>query len=135
MRCGHHAAASHLPRLEDLDGLDIRFLAPAAGTAFGQRTASRPFGAAVGRDALGPELIRRVRGEVDHDTMAVDAAHASALVRLAVLVDSLELGAHAAPLNDCGGIAATRRRPAAWPAADGLARQSWTRAHVPTVMK
>jgi len=46
-------------------------------------------------------------------------------VRLAVLVDSLELGAHAAPLNDCGGIAATRRRPAVWPAADGLARQSW----------
>src|SRR5262245_15141004 len=65
MRCGHHAAASHLPRLEDLDGLDIRFLAPAAGIAFGQRTASRPFGAAEGRDALGPELAGRVRGEVD----------------------------------------------------------------------
>ena len=37
--------ASHLPRLEDLDGLDIRFLAPAASTAFGQRKASHPFGA------------------------------------------------------------------------------------------
>jgi hypothetical protein len=51
--------------------------------------------------------------------MAVDAAHASALVRLAVLVDSLELGAHAAPLNDCGGIAATPAAPR-W-----AARQSW----------
>jgi len=34
-------------------------------------------------------------------------------VRLAVLVDSLQLDAHAAPL--------TRRRPAAWPRADRLA--------------
>ena len=35
----------HFPRLDDLDGLDIRFLAPAASTAFGQRKASRPLGA------------------------------------------------------------------------------------------
>src|SRR5262245_40852387 len=89
--------ASHLPRLEDLDGLDIRFLAPAASTAFGQRTASRPLGAAVGRHALGPELVGRVRSEVDHHAMAVYAAHAGALVQLAVLVDSPELDAHAAP--------------------------------------
>jgi hypothetical protein len=88
---------SNLPRLEDLDGLHIRFLAPAAGIAFGQRTAFRPFGVAAGRDALGPELARRVRGEVDHHAMAVDAAHASALVQLVVLVDSHELDAHAAP--------------------------------------
>jgi hypothetical protein len=53
---------SNLPRLEDLDGLHIRFLAPAAGIAFDQRTAFRPFGVAAGRDALGPELARRVRG-------------------------------------------------------------------------
>src|SRR5262245_35668230 len=111
MRCGHHAAASHLPRLEDLDGFDIRFLAPAASTAFGQRKASRPFGAAEGRDALGPELARRVRGEVDHHAMAVEAAHAGALVRLAVLVDSLELDAHAAPLKDCRGVLATPAAP------------------------
>src|SRR5262249_17340019 len=86
-----------LPRLEDLDILDILFLAPAGSTPFGQRKASRPFGAAEGRHALGPELAGRVRGEVDHHAMAVEAAHAGAGVRLAVLVDSLELDAHAAP--------------------------------------
>jgi hypothetical protein len=59
--------ASHLPRLKDLDGLDTRLLAPAAGFALGQRTASHPFGVAECRDALAPELARRVRGEVDHD--------------------------------------------------------------------
>src|SRR5262249_34074398 len=79
LRERHHT----LPRLKDLDGLDIRFLAPAPGIAFGQRTASRPFGAAVGRDALGPELARRVRGEMDHDAVRVDAAPAAALVHLA----------------------------------------------------
>jgi len=96
----------------------MRFLAPAAGAPFGPRNASRPFGAAVGRDALGPELARRVRGEVDHHAMAVRAAHASALVQLAVLVDSPELDAHAAPLKDCRGIAAN-------PAAPPPPRQSW----------
>jgi hypothetical protein len=30
--------ALHLPRLKDLDGLDIRIFAPAAGFALGQRT-------------------------------------------------------------------------------------------------
>src|SRR5262249_30005862 len=109
--CSHHAGsaagsasgssplgtASHLPRLEDLNGLDVRVLAPAASTPFGQRKASRPFGAAEGRHALGPELAGRVCGEVDHHAMAVEAAHAGAVVRLAVLVDSLELDAHAAP--------------------------------------
>ena len=62
---------SHFPRLNYLDGLHIQFLAPAAGIAFGQRTAFRPFGVAAGRDALGPELARRVRGEVDHHAMAI----------------------------------------------------------------
>src|SRR6516225_5905505 len=85
---------SHLSRLEDLDGLDIRFLAPAAGTAFGQRTASRPFGAAVGRDGLGPDPARRVRGEVDHDAVRVDAARAAALVHLARGIGGFELDAH-----------------------------------------
>src|SRR5262249_60924287 len=97
---------------EDLDRLDIRFLAPAASTPFGQPNAARPCGAAVGRHALGPELAGRVRGEVDHHAMAVEAAHAGALVQLAVLVDSPELDAHAAPLKDCRGIARTQRRPA-----------------------
>src|SRR5262249_58125115 len=88
------------------------------GLALGEFARARPLGAAVGRHALGPELTRRVRGEVDHHAMAVDTAHASALVQLAVLVDSLELGAHAAPLNDCPGIAAD-------PAAAPPPRQSW----------
>src|SRR5262249_7812306 len=86
-----------VPRLEDLDILDIQFLAPAASTPFGQRRASRPFGAAEGRHALGPELAGRARGEMDHHTMAVEAAHAGAVVQPAVLVDGLELDAHAAP--------------------------------------
>jgi len=103
--------ASPLPRFKDLDGLDIRFLAPAAGLAFGQLTASRPLGVAEGRDALGPELAWRVRGEVDHRAMAVEAAHASALVQLSVLVDSLELDAHAAPLKDCRGVGRSRAAP------------------------
>src|SRR5215472_2511694 len=58
-----------LPRLEDLDGLDIRFRAPAARLAFGHPTAFLPFGVAARRNALGPELARRVRGEVDHDAV------------------------------------------------------------------
>jgi hypothetical protein len=86
--------ASHLPRLKDLDGLDTRFLAPAAGFALGQRTASHPFGVPAGRDALGPELARRVRGEVDHDAVRVDVAHAAALVHLAGGICSLELDPH-----------------------------------------
>jgi hypothetical protein len=50
--------------------------------AFGKRTACRPFGVAAGRDALGPELARRVRGEMDHGAMRVDVARAAALARL-----------------------------------------------------
>jgi hypothetical protein len=57
--------------------------------------------------------------------MAVDTAHASALVQLAVLVDSLELGAHAAPLNDCRDIMATPAAPRCMVEAGWLARQSW----------
>ena len=53
--------ASHLPRLKDLDGLNTPFLAPAAGFALGQRTTAHPFSVAAGRDALEPELARRVR--------------------------------------------------------------------------
>jgi hypothetical protein len=86
--------ASHLPRLKDLDGLDTRFLAPAAGFALGQRTASHPFGVAAGRDALGPELARRVRGEVDQNAVRVDAAHAAALMDLAGRIGGLELDPH-----------------------------------------
>jgi hypothetical protein len=86
--------ASHLPRLKDLDGLDTRFLAPAAGFALGQRTAPHPFSVAAGRDALGPELARRVRGEVDHDAVRVDVAHAAALVYFAGGIGGLELDPH-----------------------------------------
>jgi hypothetical protein len=59
-----------------------------------QRTASHPFGVAAGRDALGPELARRVRGEVDHDAVRVDVAHAAALVHLAGGICGLELDPH-----------------------------------------
>src|SRR5947208_13098534 len=86
--------ASHLPRLEDLDCLDIRFLAPAAGLSFGRRAASFPFGVAERRNACGRELARRVRGEVDHDAVRVDAPYAAALVHLASGIDGLKLDAH-----------------------------------------
>jgi hypothetical protein len=49
---------------------------------------------AAGRDALGPELARRVRGEVDHDAVRVDVAHAAALVHLAGGICGLELDPH-----------------------------------------
>jgi len=80
--------------VEHLDGLDIRIFAPAAGIAFGQRTASHPFGVAAGRDALGPELARRVRGEMNHETVRINMARAAALVHLAVSIGGLELDAH-----------------------------------------
>ena len=85
---------SHLPRLKDFDGRDTRFLAPAAGFALGQRTASHPFSVAAGRDALGPALAWRVRGEVDHDAVRVDVAQTAALVHLAVGIGGLELDPH-----------------------------------------
>ena len=84
-----------MPRLKDLDGLDTRFVAPAAGFALGQRTASHPFGVAVGRNALGPELAWRMSSEVDHDAVRVDVPRAAAFVDLAGGIDSLELDAHA----------------------------------------
>ena len=71
-----------MPRLEDLDGLDMRFLAPADGLAFGHRTASLPFGVGARRDTCGPELARRVRGEVDYDAVRVDTL---TLLRLCTL--------------------------------------------------
>ena len=86
-------AKSHLPRLKDLDGLDTRVLAPAGRLAFGHRTAARPFGVAASRDALGPEVARRVRGEMDHETMRINIARAAALVDPPVTIDDLELEA------------------------------------------
>jgi hypothetical protein len=86
--------ASHLPRLKDLDGLDTRFLAPAVRLAFGQRRAFCPFGVAASRDALGPEVARRVPCEMDHDAMRVDVAHAAALVHLTGGICGLELDPH-----------------------------------------
>ena len=80
--------------VEDLDGVDIRLFAPATGIAFGQRTACRPFGVAAGRDALGPEVARRVRGEMDHEAVRINMACAAALVHLAAGIGSLELDAH-----------------------------------------
>jgi hypothetical protein len=93
-RASCSGTSSHLNCVEDLDGLDIRFFAPAAGMAFGKRTACRPFGVAAGRDALRPELARRVRGEMDHGAMRVDVARAAALVHFAVSIGGLELDAH-----------------------------------------
>jgi len=83
-----------LPRRKDLYGLDIRIFAPAAGFALGQRTASHPFGVAAGRNALGPELARRVRGEMDHETVGINMARAAALAHLAAGIGGLELDAH-----------------------------------------
>ena len=80
--------------VEDLDGVDVRFLAPAIGIAFGQRTACCPFGVAAGRDALGPEVARRVRGEMDHETVRINMARAAALVYFATGIGGLELDAH-----------------------------------------
>ena len=80
--------------VEDLDGVDIRLFAPAIGIAFGQRTACCPFGVAAGRDALGPEVARRVRGEMDHETVRINMARAAALVHLAAGIGGLELDAH-----------------------------------------
>jgi hypothetical protein len=86
--------ASRLPRLKDLDGFDTRFLAPAIGIPFGQRWACCPFGVAAGRDALGPEGARRVRGEMDHETVRINMVRAAALVCLATGIGGLELDAH-----------------------------------------
>jgi hypothetical protein len=49
---------------------------------------------AAGRDALEPELARRVRGEVDHGAVRLDVAHAAALVHLAGGIGGLELDPH-----------------------------------------
>ena len=51
-------------------------------------------GVAEGHDALGPELARRARGEVDHDAVRVDVAHAAALVHPAGGIGGLELDPH-----------------------------------------
>ena len=109
----YSGTASHLPRLEDLDGLDMRILAPAGGLAFGHRTASLPFGVAARRDACGPELARRVRGEVDHDAVRVDTPHAAAFVHLAGSIDGLELDPHACSVMKIAGSAG---RWLTWPA-------------------
>ena len=84
-----------MPHLKDFDGLDTRVIAPAAGFALGQRTASHPFGVAVAPNALGPELAWRMCGEVDHDAVRVDVAHAAAFVHLSGGIGGLELDAHA----------------------------------------
>ena len=82
-------------RLKDLDRLDIWIFAPAARFSLGQRTASRPFGVGAGRDALRPEVARRVRGEMDHETMRVNMARAAALMHPTVTINDLEFEAQA----------------------------------------
>ena len=84
-----------MSRFKDFDDLDIRVLAPAAGFALGEPTAFHPFGVAVGRDALGPELAWWMCGEVDHDAVRVDVARAAAFVHLPGGIGGLELDAHA----------------------------------------
>jgi hypothetical protein len=83
-----------LPRLEDLDALDIWFLGPAVGLAFGQHTGFCPFRVAASRDAVGPELGRRVRGEMDQDTVRINMARAAALAHLAAGIGGFEFDAH-----------------------------------------
>ena len=80
--------------VEDLDGVDIRFFAPAISIAFGQRKACYPFGVAAGRDALWPEVARRMHGKMDHETVGINMARAAALVYLAAGIGGLELDAH-----------------------------------------
>ena len=60
-----------------------------------RRTACCPFGVAAGRDALGPELARRVRGEMDHEAVRINTARAAALVHLAGRIGGLELDGRA----------------------------------------
>jgi len=91
---GGVGTASNLNCVEDLDGVDIRSFAPAIGIVLDQRTAFCPFGVAAGRDALGPEVARRVRGEMDHETVRISMACAAALVHLAAGIGGLELNAH-----------------------------------------
>ena len=55
---------------------------------------SDPFGVAAGRDALGPEVARRVRGEMDHETVRINVACATALMHLAGGICGLELDPH-----------------------------------------
>jgi hypothetical protein len=85
---------SHLPCIKDLDSLDLRSLAPTGGLVFGQHTAFCPFGVAASRDALGPELGRRVRGEMDQETVRINMARAAALVHLAAGIGGLEFDVH-----------------------------------------
>jgi len=84
-----------LRRLKDLDRLDICIFAPAVAFALGQRKAFRPFGVGAGRDALGPEVARQVRGEMDHQTVRINTARAAALMHPPVTIDDLELEAQA----------------------------------------
>jgi hypothetical protein len=84
-----------LLHLKNLDGLDMRVFAPAAGFALGQRTGSRPFGVAAGRNALGPEVARRVGGEMDHETMRINMPRAAAPVHPPVTIGDFELEAQA----------------------------------------
>src|SRR6516162_5970855 len=88
------ATAGTMNCVEDLDGVDIRSFAPAIGIALDQRTAFCPFGVAAGRDALRPEVARRVRGEMDHETVRINMACAAARVHLAAGIGGLELDAH-----------------------------------------
>jgi hypothetical protein len=77
--------------VEDLDGVDIRLFAPAIGIASGQRKACCPFGVAAGRDALGPELARRVRREMDHETVRSSARGQGGLIPNCGNLDSSSL--------------------------------------------
>ena len=44
----------------------------------------------AGRDALGPEVARRLRGEMDHETVRINMVRAAALVHPPVTIDDLE---------------------------------------------
>src|SRR5262245_21439229 len=79
-------------------------LAPANGLALGQLTAFCPFRVAASRDALGPEFGRRVRGEMDQETVRINMAGAAALVHLAGGIGGFELDSH-----DCSNPQAPSR--------------------------
>jgi hypothetical protein len=83
----------------------MRSLAPTGGLAFGQHPAFCPFRVAASCDALGPELGRRVRGEMDQETVRINMARAAALVRLAAGIGGLEFDAHDLLRHEIAGSA------------------------------
>src|SRR5258708_33988420 len=85
--------------------------APARGVALGQPQARGPFGAAVGLDALGPDLTRALAVEVDDHAARIEPRGRAAPVDRAVSPDGLEFHALHRLLQSLPGNAATLTAP------------------------